>query len=260
MGVFTYKSSIDSCWLCHSSMKPSREHKFKATDIRRHFGSDSMYVATFSGDKRARLAQGPNSKNLKYRSVICENCNSSVTQESDFAYDSFIRAIEKNDATGFGAHLVWQQEEFKEGGSLYIPLFRYFAKLLGCHLADIEAPIPRHLIRFVKKETERNCIFLDIRSDPTYATLDARLQNERLKFAAHGGLVVITGGPKALPRRLHSTLSIGKFQFIYEYNYTKFEIWEMQVIQREFIKLCVTASQKAVSNPLAEADLDRLGL
>ena len=212
-----------------------------------------------SADER-RLAQGINSAHLKYQNPICERCNTYVTQESDLAYDRFVVRVEREGATRESAYKVFSDSPFCKGSSLYIPLFRYFAKLLGCHLSDINAPIPIHLSRFVAKMTSKNCIWLDIREDPTYRSLSERLSDEKLRYAAHGGLVVITRMPKLLPSRLYSTMTIGSLQFLFYFNLTMFEIWEMQLRFPEFIKTCAETARATIEEPIRQPTLELLGL
>jgi hypothetical protein len=143
---------------------------------------------------------------------------------------------------------------------LYIPLFRYFAKQLGCHLADIAAPIPVHLSRFVAKKNAKNCIWLHVRQDIEYKRFAPKLAIETLRYAAHGGLVVITKKPNFLPIRLHTTMTIGPIQFVFMYVFTIFEIWEMRIRFPEFVAWCAENARSAIDSPIPKATLERLGL
>jgi len=241
--------------------KPSREHKFKASDLRRHFGEDEMYVGSTSDNpRRGKIAQGVDSKHLKFTNPICERCNSHVTQESDRAYDEFVAQIERRGSTQEAAYEVLADPKFCIGSPLYIPLFRYFAKLLGCHLSEDNAPIPLHLSRFVAKKTERNCICLEVRRDITFDTLADTFSGDDLKYAAHGGLAIITKKPKLLPTKLYSTMTIGPIQFIFYSVLTVFEIWEMRLRHSDFIRRCAEAAQREIDNPIPHPDLEQLGL
>jgi hypothetical protein len=218
-----------------------------------------MYVgASEGGIEDARVAQGPNSGYLKYKSMICERCNSSVTQASDYAYDEFVRRIELDGGSEYSISAA--VAELREASSPNIPLYRYFAKLLGCHLADLDAPIPLHLSRFVGTETDKNCIWLQIRRDPNFDQMAGALPDQRPKYAAHGGLAVITRKPKLLPSRLYSTVTIGSIQFIFYYVLTYFEILEMRLRHQEFIRRCATTARHAINDPIPWSDLERLGL
>lgn len=251
------------CWICGSRSNPSREHKFKASDLRRHFGEGELRIRAFDDDRAiVKKAQGLGSKYLKFESSICEKCNSSVTQESDRAYDQFITQLELDDANAQEWFRVFSDPRFCEGVELYpaLPIFRYFAKILGCQLADIGAPIPLHLSRFVAKRTNRNCIWLGIRRDPTYQDLSSHLTNEKLKYAAHGGLVVITKAPRLLPSRLYTTMTVGQIQFTFFFVLKAVHVWEMQLRFPAFVKWCAEMTKEAATEPLQPAVLKRLGL
>jgi hypothetical protein len=92
------KSGPDRCWICSSIRDLTGEHKFKASDLRRHFPGETMVVGR--PNERRKVAHGPNSVHLKYESRICGTCNSSTTQASDRAYDALIRTIEAGGSNG----------------------------------------------------------------------------------------------------------------------------------------------------------------
>lgn len=254
-------SNSKKCWICGSSSELSREHKFKASDIRRQFGREAVVIGHESASlNEKKHAQGANSKHLKYESTICSDCNSSVTQESDRAYDKFINLIEAKGSSEAAIQQTLSDPEFAEKSQLFIPLFRYFAKRVGCHLAELNAPIPVHLSRFVAKKNNKNCIWLETRLDPSYQKMSSEFSIPDLKYAAHGGLVVMTKGPKLLPNRVYTTLTVGRIQFIFFYFYTVFEIWEMRVRFPKFVRWCADQAKETIANPIDEATLIRLGL
>ena len=260
-GLLLRHYSNGTCWICGSSDRPSREHKFKASDLRRHFGRQEMIVHRHGDDiSVARLAQGLKSSHLKFSSTICENCNSSVTQESDRAYEALISYIETCGAEDDAIAKAFSDPEFSKESNLYIPLFRYFAKLIGCHLADVGAPIPLHLSRFVAKKHSKNCIWLDVRKDLDYQRMTENFPGDVISYAAHGGLVIITKAPKLLPVRVHTTMTAGAIQFVFIYVFTIFEIWEMRLAHRHFIQQCANEARAAIDNPVPPEQLERIGL
>lgn len=250
-----------TCWICGSNTALTREHKFKASDLRRHFGIGTLIVRSGGDDtSQWRTAQGVKSRHLKYESTICEACNSFVTQESDHAYDELITEIERTGPNEIEIAKVFSSPKFRRGSKLYIPLFRFFAKQIGCHLRDIGAPVPVHLSRFVAKKNEKNCIWLQVQQDAEYRRTTIQFGIYNLKYAAHGGLVIITKEPKFLPVRLHTTMTIGPIQFVFVYVYTIFEILEMRLRYPGFIKFCADQAQAMKDNPISQAELEKLGL
>jgi hypothetical protein len=207
----------------------------------------------------ARRAQGLDSKHLKFMSIICQPCNSTITQASDRAYDKFVQIVEAAGDSEAAIGAAYAYIDALKGTDEYTSLFRYFAKLLGCHLADIGAPIPTHLSRFVGKKTNRNCIWLGTRADLSYADMASRL-GEAGPYAAHGGLVVITREPKLLPTRLYSTSTIGAMQFIFYFVLTLPEIWEMRLRHPKFIRWCADSARATIETPIPVDQLRRLGL
>jgi hypothetical protein len=245
-GLFVRRRFNGACWICGSAEILTREHKFKASDLRRHFGAHTMLVGVSGVEAPMRIAQGVKSRNLKFKNTICERCNSSVTQESDHAYDRFIQLLEHYGSDREAFQCAFNHPEFQIEGPLYTPLFRYFAKLIGCQLAEIDSPIPVHLSRFVAKVTDRNCIWLDMQVDPFHNELSKIHLPEPLKYAAHGGLIVMTRRPKLLPTQACSTMTIGKIQFRFWYGFTVFEVLEMRVRYPDFILQCATAARETL--------------
>jgi hypothetical protein len=145
-----------------------------------------------------------------------------------------------------------------EGGPLYLPVSRYFAKLLGCQLADAGAPIPRRLSRFVAKRTTRNCIWWDIRSDATYREIEPQVPI--LKYAAHGGLIVIVKGPELWPSRIHTTQSVGPVQFVISLTLSRWEQLALRWQHPGFVQRSQVAARQAIADPIPDATLAKLGL
>ncbi|MHB1217414.1 MAG: hypothetical protein ACYC1L_04340 [Alphaproteobacteria bacterium] len=251
-----FNFTTKACWICGSPTKPTREHKYKATDLRRRLGSDHMIVVR---GKKWKLAQSDKSNHVKFKSTICEECNTATTQRSDKAYDAFIEEIEKADINDDAVKSA--AEKFLiENETLYLPTFRYFAKLLGCHLADIKAPIPNQLANFVACKSERNCIWLNIRVDQDYKETIAELPDFAQKRVAHGGLIVITKKPNFFPTKFYSTLTIGAIQFMFFYELTHLEIRELQFFFKDFASWCAEKAQATIEDDDSLEHLARVGL
>src|SRR5579863_3442837 len=106
--LFVRTPSKGRCWICGSPTAFSREHKIKATDLRRHFGKGELRVGSIDdGFSSGRIAQGIKSDHLKFNNPICEQCNSSVTQESDRAYDNFISQLENGDVDADSVYRIF---------------------------------------------------------------------------------------------------------------------------------------------------------
>lgn len=259
-GLFVRRYGVDQCWICGSTERPTREHKFKASDLRRKYGNQVLYVGReVDGGFSSRRAQGIGSDLLKFKSTICERCNSAATQASDRAYDKFVQFVESHEDEEIAIDAAYKYIDEIGGSPEYTSLFRYFGKILGCHLADIGAPIPVHLSRFVATKTARNCIWLGTRKDSSYTKTLSDV-GERIPRLAHAGLVVITKQPKFMPTRLYSASTIGALQFVFYEVLTYAEILEMRLRHPDFIRWCAESAQESIEKPIPEDHLRRLGL
>ena len=130
------------CWMC-GKIADTREHKFKRSDLRRTGLGAAPKQAVFLSERGFQPLQGPNSKLVKFGKVLCSQCNTSLTQPYDRAYDilSTWLAHEGND------FLNRRQIDFQEiYGDNYehevINLLRYLVKHLGCRIADSGFSVP----------------------------------------------------------------------------------------------------------------------
>jgi hypothetical protein len=87
-----------------------------------------------------------------------------------------------------------------------------------------------------------------------------RLPEEKIKYAAHGGLVIITKAPHFLPSRIYTTMTVGQSQFTFFFVLTRWQVWEMRLRYPDFIKRCAEVAQSAVNEPIPPSTLQRLGL
>lgn len=202
-----------------------------------------------------KTAHGVKSNSLKFRTKICDRCNSNVTQESDRAFDALRKELSDYSAEEIQNQKIWSAPDFKLGGLYYTPMFRYFAKLLGCHLAEIGAPIPVHLSNFVRKHSPANCIWLGIRSNPELEA-DGQVKSS----VSQGGLTIITKKPSFQPLGIASSVTFGTVQYFYQYRWTWPEKMEMRLLHKDFVKECVVFGKRASENPMNEKELQSVGL
>ncbi|MGX9178685.1 hypothetical protein [Mesorhizobium sp. BHbdii] len=249
----------NACCLCGSASDLTGEHKIKASALRTEFGADQMMIGGFGEQKESmRLAQGVKSKVLHFAARMCGPCNNTRTQPADREFDFFHKAARELMARGEDPKLVFKDKRYEVGSETYLNVFRYFAKLLCCHLADVAGPCPQHLSRFALGQARTNCVWLDVDHDWTYKQISAEFGAHR--YAAHGGLVIYgdrkTGGPNAF----HSTLTVGPLRYIFFSRLNLFERLELRLVHRGFYDWCRTQVQTSVDQPIAETDRLRLGL
>jgi len=255
-GVFFHTPELGECWICGDRGKPSREHKIKASDLRRHFGTEKLSV--FGGGEDSpyiRNAQSAQSTHLKFRRPICERCNTHATQYADRAYDVLIDAVEQSDGSQDGmdaAASALLRNPFTPAASA---TFRYFGKLLGCHIAEAEAPIPARISAFVLGSNRINCIHLAVRADERYEQL-SQLIPEPMNYAAHGGLAIVTQRSDYAVTRFVSTLSVGATKFQFEFHTNPFERLALRLNHARYAE---RFAQIAQDSPMREVDRARFG-
>jgi hypothetical protein len=94
----------------------------------------------------------------------------------------------------------------------------------------------------------------------TYQQLASRISREELKYAAHGGLVIITKMPNLLPSRLYTTMTVGPTQFTFFFVLTALQILEMRLRYPKFITWCAETARRAIDDPIPPSKLEQLGL
>jgi hypothetical protein len=137
---------MNKCWICNEDTD-SGEHKIKRTDLVRVFGEDEPFRSAglryLKHDGSKAVLQGPNSKHVKFKRVLCSKCNNETTQPFDRAYDAFIQYVEGDRESILQKRQIdfsriygdtWEESQLQ--------LFRYFAKAFGCRIADAGKEVP----------------------------------------------------------------------------------------------------------------------
>lgn len=171
-----------TCWWCNA-IANSREHKYKKTDIINIFGRDNH--SNFAGhptvfSKREYPIQGPNSYFLKFRKVLCHNCNTSRSVPFDGAYEKLINYVDDNYIRIIKTFKIPLAEVYKtDFEDDRMNLKRYFAKHVGCRLSDAGYEVPRDIIRFLNGKNGVNLyISAELRVD--ILAMEAKLSKEGL--------------------------------------------------------------------------------
>ncbi|RWM05907.1 MAG: hypothetical protein EOR72_32430 [Mesorhizobium sp.] len=248
-----------SCSLCGSTQNLTGEHKIKASALRSEFGPDSMMIGRFGEpNENMKLAQGVKSEIFHFASQLCAPCNNSRSQAADREFDRFHTIARDLMAKGEDPNHVFNNARYAVTSEAYLNVFRYFAKLLCCHLADVGAPRPVHMSRFALGQVNTNCVWLDVNHDWTYQQTSVEFGPH--KYAAHGGLAIYgdakTGGANAF----HSTLTVGSLRYVFYSRLNWFERLELRLAHRNFYEFCREQVQKSIDRPLSQEDYLRLGL
>ena len=138
-------SKIDDmkCWICDKNGNTG-EHLVKASDLRTHFGNVSQEKPLYfhTSEKKNIPVGSLKSKRLKSKALICNNCNSSLTQPYDKAWEHLSAYLRSNWDHLFKAGKVDLSKVFPgsvKQSMLYVHL--YFVKIFGCGIVESGAPI-----------------------------------------------------------------------------------------------------------------------
>lgn len=236
MGTLLRHSDTSSCSLCGSRSQLTREHKIKASALRSQFGADGVLVGSSHQPVTGmRTAQSVGSDHLKFKNRICAQCNSARTQPADLEFDRF---LERLLGLGGDPSRVFALERYARDTPEYLNVFRYFAKLLCCHLSEIGAPIFQRLALFAIGQAHENCIWLDIKDDGDFLKMRAiGLES----YAAHGGLTAICDRKTGEPTRLVSSVTVGPLQFEFFTVISPAERLEIRLEHPQFVDACRAA-------------------
>lgn len=213
MDAFFVAHKLDACCLCGSTSDLTGEHKFKRSILKKEFSGEPMAIGTFGGTG-FRHAQGPKSTQLHFVSRLCVLCNGTRTQPADREFDAFHKLAEDLLRSGQEPDLAFSDSRYEIGSEKYLNLFRYFAKILCCHIAEVGGPRPTSLSSFAVGESDKNIVSLRVQKDQLYDQL--RSEIPELQFASHGGLMVRVGKRTGLPTAFQSSLTFGpvKYEFL----------------------------------------------
>lgn len=257
--MYLQRFPITCCCLCGSSEKLTGEHKIKASALRKEFGKDALVIG-ISGSKKQKMksAQGAKSKHLKFSNSICEICNTSRTQQADREFDRFHELAMKKAEYNEDPILIFDMERYSKDSIPYLNVFRYFAKLLCCHIAEVNGPIPNTLAEFAIGKSSLNRIWLEVKVDPTYQYALSYIEN--FKYAAHGGLIIYGDKNTSEANAFHSTITVGPLQYVFHMRLEHFEKMEIQDKYPDFLEWCKSKVKSAKKNPIPESTLSQLGL
>ena len=253
---------VGLCCLCGvdaSAETMTGEHKIKASSLREQFGDAKLVISKICDGKLIyKNAQSSRSKLLQFNTKICAPCNNRRTQRPDIEFDRFNVTVQNLVSDGADPKMVFSDNRYAEGSPQYLDIFRYFAKILCCHIAESNGPRLVHLSNFALSMSNKNSLWLGLQRDPEFQNLANDVDD--IQYAAHGGLVVIFN--KKLDRvvKFHSTISVGPVQYVFFTNLILLEFLELRYFYPEFHDFCKKKYVESEQDPLSEYDMTKLGL
>ena len=145
------------CWWCGAAAD-SREHKWKKSEIKAMYGlagSEAYPLILVDDTGNSRTIQGPDSDVVKFEKSLCQNCNNAKSQKFDLAYDRWIGYLRANYDQIIESRVIDLRDVADAAESDFrLNLARYFAKHIGCRVADKAGKVPASLIAFLNGNSE----------------------------------------------------------------------------------------------------------
>lgn len=136
----------NNCWIC-DKLATTSEHKTKRTDLKLmsqgiSFKKGDRLIKKLNNGKEL-LIQGLDSKELKYKKNLCENCNSAKSKPWDKSYEKFIDFACKNHKTIARDRKISLKLVYGDNAKdAQMDLFKYLAKAFGCAINEINKEVP----------------------------------------------------------------------------------------------------------------------
>lgn len=201
-------------------------------------------IGRFDKASLPKRAQGPKSRALHFAARLCADCNGARTQQPDREFDRFKALVSVAMAQGRSPESIFHSPKYEIGSDAYLNIFRYFAKLLCCQVAESGGPRPLPLSEFAVGNEDRNPVFLHIDQDPMYGAYRELSGDDR--FAGHGGLLVPMDAESMLPTGFQSTLSLGSIRYSFSVRYERAVGLELLTFHHEFWCKCRQAYLEAL--------------
>lgn len=258
MGIFFQHYQSPLCCLCGNAQTPTGEHKIKASALKQEFGQDQLVlIRNEKLRQRTKPVQSVKSKHLKFKTRICERCNSATTQAADEEFEQFHQLASQKLKEGEELETIFEQPEYKRGSQKYLNIFRYFSKLLCCQMAESKSPIPKRLAKFVTGESDFNSLWLDLQSDDFYQDANSQLGID--KYAAHGGLMTYGNEQSYAPLFYYSSLSFNSIQYSFFIQVHPIERSEIRFFYPNFSRLYRATNQSEKSHSSSSNPYQRSG-
>ena len=147
------------CWICEDNIADTSEHALKKSDIVRAYGKGSYRNLNikqpihFKNGKETQL-QGPNSEVIKNPKDLCKQCNNTLSQPYDRAYDIFIEYVINKSELILERRFIDFKEVYGEDFAIQqTNLFKYFIKSFGCRIyANPAFNVPHDLVDILRND------------------------------------------------------------------------------------------------------------
>lgn len=141
------------CWWCRSRPATTGEHKFKASDLVRLMGDDTLIWGDREGNTREIRGKSGIRRDrygvVKFPKSMCDICNNSRSQPFDLAYEQFSNYLIEHRNLRFLPGIALVDIFGEQWRSLGLDLARYYAKHFGCQMVRTGVGAPDSLREFM---------------------------------------------------------------------------------------------------------------
>ncbi|MEU6745962.1 hypothetical protein ABZ914_07045 [Spirillospora sp. NPDC046719] len=162
-----YKSpSTGLCWWC-GARADTREHKFKRTDLTRMWGDSDHLVWGGVIDRLVKVRSARKSPTVKFEANLCAQCNNARSQLFDYAYDKYAEYVWSNLNDLWGRQFIDMSTIYGSSWSTdVLNLARYFAKHIGCRMANDGYSVPPSIVAFLDGASKITDVHMVLFKDP----------------------------------------------------------------------------------------------
>lgn len=148
VGAVSVEQIEPICWWC-GAVADSREHRVKASQLRKMFETADHLMLSGKEGKRPTRLNGVKAKPMLFPKVLCARCNNARSKPFDEAYDEFIKKV-WDDPDFFRERAEFDMSDvFPDDPDGEKKLARYYVKNIGCRIAEAGFAVPQQLIDFM---------------------------------------------------------------------------------------------------------------
>lgn len=182
------------CWWC-GVKATTREHIFKKTDFELIFGKSNYQkgnepVVTREGYYENRIIQSSDSKLIKFEHNLCQECNTSKSQNYDVSYSIFINYLFKKLPKLLSKPEINLDLVFESDWQIHKKnILAYIVKHICCRLAKSKIKIPQEYLNYLNGKDKLEKIFI---KPGISSTLYKNLQDMRENNEGQGFIIMAT--------------------------------------------------------------------
>ncbi len=178
------------CWICENNATTG-EHQIKKSDLKLLYPNTTQQSPVYhrSNGERQKPIGSIKSSHFTFNALLCSNCNNTVTQDYDKAWEKLSSHLHKNWKSILKNNEIDLLAIFPNNINDYILLVQlYFVKLFGCKIEESKAPIDLTMFsKSILTKTEHPHLYISFRDSclNTQSNYSALSNLELMKIGNH---------------------------------------------------------------------------